>query len=69
MPTNADGQAGDAASEPFEFADVDWGDDVLELSEQLGRLWRVAGNEKMAVGQMLDVRAGLFGYGNVTPED
>lgn len=69
MSTDSDDTAGDAAFEPLGLADVDWGDDVLELSEHLARLWRVAGDAEMSVGQMHNVRAGLFGYGRAAPKD
>lgn len=64
MPGDVEGRSGDEAREPFDFDQVDWDEDVLELSEQLRRLGRVAGDEQMRVGQMLDVRASLFGYGS-----
>ena len=69
MSPHSDGQADEGLDESFAFAEVEWSDDVVELSDHLSRLWRLGGDEKMTVGEMHNVRAALFGYGNVLPND
>lgn len=69
MPANSDGRAGERGGDSFDFTEIEWDENVIELSEHLDRLWRVAGDERKAVGQLQGVRAGLFGYGRVARRD